>query len=62
MCGVHEADVMELDEDMEDPGEGDGMGVCGYCGETYEGGDVTNAGHCWGKLDRGMRKGKGFPA
>ncbi len=35
---MQEADVMELDEDMEDPGEGDGMGVCGYCGETCEGG------------------------
>ncbi len=35
---LQEADVGEVDDNMEDPGEEDGMGVCVYCGKTYEGG------------------------
>ncbi len=35
---MQEVVIEEPEGGMEDPGEEDGMGICGYCGERYEGG------------------------
>ena len=46
---MQEVEVTELEGGTEDPGEEDGLGICGYCGETYEGGGCDQCGELLGE-------------